>query len=161
MAIHTYEALILNPPSKIYTEHKIAYLSPYFTRDKNIEDISLEVGLSVERLNGWLEKDLSAIEGAIMKQEQALERQLEFQAPVNDIAISADNILGNGFKYQDVFLGYKTAYHLSKDLGINVKTVRLNMDCLYGKLHGVVKEKSATIALLIQGMSQQGGGKNE
>lgn len=161
MAKYNYESLLHNPPARVNTDHKAAYLEPYFFRMKSIEQISAETGRSVEQLNGWRRNELSAIDEAVSKQEQAYaecREQLEaLREQINGSCLTAEKILEYGFEYQDVFLGYKKPASLAEDLGVDLEVIRRHLNFLYGKLHGVVAEREKTIGLFMQGVSQQGG----
>lgn len=164
MANYTYQWLCDNPPSRRHTAHKLGYLSPHFLRDKSLDVIASETDIPLAELERWLEKDFPLIEAAVISLEQALaecdEQLAARHERVADRYMTADKLLENGFKYQDVFLGNKISKDLAKELGVDEETLGLHMNSLYGKLYGVVTERGNTLAQLIQGISQQGGGQN-
>ena len=77
MVTLTYENLVNNPPKKIKTDHKLAYLLPYFKREKTPEEISAETGVSLGMLTSWLKDDFSNLAEYIDLLDEIIESELE------------------------------------------------------------------------------------
>ncbi len=160
MPMQTYAYLVENPPTKIYTDYKLAWLMPYWQGIKSLEVISEETGHSVTTLRRWLRKDFADLQQVFQDKSNTIQEVTEHsQSLVEQLAnrpMEAGELFSVACHYQQCAIGKLTVDDLVVMLGKDRETIRNHMNWLYGQIPAELNKRDDLINTYRENLHKEG-----